>query len=55
MEDVLGAGSPPQAEGLEAWRLLMSTHSQRCDTAMGPATTDGALHRQAGTDRHGSA
>lgn len=46
VEDLLGAGRPSQAEGLEVWKPLVSTHPQRHGTAMGPATTDGALHRQ---------
>lgn len=45
MEDLLGAGSLPQAEVPEAWSLV-STHPQRHGAAVGPATTDGALHRQ---------
>ena len=53
MERLLGAGRPPQAEGPEAKKLLVSAHPQRCGTAMGPATTDGALHRQGGADAMG--
>ena len=44
MKDLLGAGSSPPTEEPEVWKLLMPTQSQRCGTAMGPATTDGALH-----------
>lgn len=46
VENLLGAGRPSQAEGLEAWKPPVSAHPQRHGTAMGPATTDGALHRQ---------
>lgn len=35
MERLLGAGRPPQAEGPEAEKLLVSAHPQRCGIAMG--------------------